>query len=93
MLASLVSGQDQNAITKAIAEFTGLEEGSSGSVLGILTSIIMGTIANHQSERAPSTRMASLTFSPAKRTILQLHYPLVSSACLAAQTLIRLIAP
>jgi hypothetical protein len=49
MLASLVSGQDQNAITKAIAEFTGLEEGSSGSVLGILTSIIMGTIANHQS--------------------------------------------
>jgi Bacterial protein of unknown function (DUF937) len=49
MLASLVSGQDQNAITKAIAEFTGLEEGSSGSVLGILTPIIMGTIAKHQS--------------------------------------------
>jgi Bacterial protein of unknown function (DUF937) len=42
MLASLVSGQDQNAITEAIAEFTELEEGSSGSVLGIL-------IAKHQS--------------------------------------------
>jgi hypothetical protein len=49
MLASLVSGRDQNAITEAIAEFTGLEEGSSGSVLGILTPIIMGTIAKHQS--------------------------------------------
>jgi hypothetical protein len=49
MLASLVSGQDQNAITEAIAEFTELEEGSSGSVLGILTPIIMGTIAKHQS--------------------------------------------
>jgi hypothetical protein len=49
MLASLVSGQDQNAITEAIAEFTGLEEGSSGSVLGILTPIIMGAIAEHQS--------------------------------------------
>jgi hypothetical protein len=48
-LASLVSGQDQNAITEAIAEFTGLEEGSSGSVLGILTPIIMGTIAEYQS--------------------------------------------
>ena len=48
MLASLVSGQDQNAITEAIAEFTGLEEGSSGSVIGILTPAIMGTIAKHQ---------------------------------------------
>jgi hypothetical protein len=49
MLASLVSGQDQNIITEAIAEFTGLEEGSGGSVLGILTPIIMGTVAKHQS--------------------------------------------
>jgi hypothetical protein len=49
MLALLASGQDQNAITQAVAEFTGLEEGSSGSVLGILTPIIMGTIAKHQS--------------------------------------------
>jgi hypothetical protein len=48
MLASLVSGQDQNAITVAVSEFTGLEEGASGSVLGILAPIVMGTIAHHQ---------------------------------------------
>ena len=48
MLTSLVSGQNQNAITEAISEFTGLEEGASGSVLGILAPIVMGTIAQHQ---------------------------------------------
>jgi hypothetical protein len=48
MLTSLVSGQNQNAITGAISEFTGLEEGASGSVLGILAPIVMGTIARHQ---------------------------------------------
>jgi hypothetical protein len=48
MLASLVSGQNQDAITLAISEFTGLEEGASGSVLGILAPIVMGTIAWHQ---------------------------------------------
>jgi hypothetical protein len=48
MLASSVSNQNQNAITVAISEFTGLEEGASGSVLGILAPIVMGTIAWHQ---------------------------------------------
>jgi hypothetical protein len=48
MLASLVSGQNQNAITAAISEFTGLEEGASGSVLGILAPVVMGSIAQHQ---------------------------------------------
>jgi Bacterial protein of unknown function (DUF937) len=48
MLGSLVSGQNQNAITVTISEFTGLEEGASGSVLGILAPVVMGTIARHQ---------------------------------------------
>jgi hypothetical protein len=48
LLASLVSGQNQNAMTGAISEFTGLEEGASYSVLGILTPIVMGIIAQHQ---------------------------------------------
>jgi hypothetical protein len=48
MLTSLVSGQNQNAITEAISEFTGLEEGASGSVLGVLAPIVMATIARHQ---------------------------------------------
>jgi hypothetical protein len=48
MLASLVSGQNQNTITAAISEFTGLEEGASSSILGILAPIVAGTIAQHQ---------------------------------------------
>jgi hypothetical protein len=51
MLASLVSGQNQNALTEAIAEITGLTQGASGSLLGILVPIVMDTIAQHQGKR------------------------------------------
>jgi hypothetical protein len=48
LLSSLVSGQDQNALIGAIAKFTGLGQGASGSLLGILAPIVMGTIGQHQ---------------------------------------------
>jgi hypothetical protein len=48
MLSSLVGGQNQNALTDAIAKFTGLGQGASGSLLGMLAPIVMGTIAQHQ---------------------------------------------
>jgi hypothetical protein len=51
MLASLVSGQNQNALTEAIAKFTGLPQGASGSLLSILVPIVMDTIAHHQGKR------------------------------------------
>src|SRR6516165_6141801 len=49
LLSLLVSGQDQNALTGAIAKFTGLGQGASGSLLGMLAPIVMGTIGKHQS--------------------------------------------
>ena len=49
LLSSLVSGQNQNALTGAIAKFTGLGQGASGSLLGMLAPIVMGTIGQHQS--------------------------------------------
>jgi len=48
MLLSLVGGQNQNALTEAIAEFTGLTQGATGSLLAMLAPIVMGTIAQHQ---------------------------------------------
>jgi hypothetical protein len=49
LLSSLVSGQNQNALIGAIAKFTGLGQGASGSLLGMLAPIVMGTIGQHQS--------------------------------------------
>ena len=49
LLSSLVSGQNQNALIGAITKFTGLGQGASGSLLGMLAPIVMGTIGKHQS--------------------------------------------
>ena len=49
LLSSLVGGQDQNALIGAISKFTGLGQGASGSLLGMLAPIVMGTIGQHQS--------------------------------------------
>jgi hypothetical protein len=48
MLSSLVGGQDKNALAGAVAKFTGLGEGASGSLLGMLAPIVMGAIAQQQ---------------------------------------------
>jgi hypothetical protein len=48
MLSSLVGSQNQNALTDAIGRFTGLGQNASGSLLGMLAPIVMGTIAQHQ---------------------------------------------
>jgi hypothetical protein len=52
LLSSLVSGQNQNALIEAIAKFTGLGQGASGSLLGILAPIVIGSIGQHQSAAA-----------------------------------------
>ena len=51
MLLSLVGGANQNALTEAIASFTGLSQGAVGSLLGLLAPIVMGAIAQHQGTR------------------------------------------
>jgi hypothetical protein len=45
----LLGGRDQNALIGAISKFTGLGQGASGSLLGMLAPIVMGTIGQHQS--------------------------------------------
>jgi hypothetical protein len=48
VLSSLVGNQNQNALTEAIAKFTGLGQGATGSLLGMLAPIVIGIIGKHQ---------------------------------------------
>jgi Bacterial protein of unknown function (DUF937) len=43
-LTSLLGGQDQSALAGAVAKFSGLSPGASGSLLGMLAPIVMGII-------------------------------------------------
>jgi hypothetical protein len=49
LLTSMVGNQNQNTIIGAITKFTGLGQGASESLLGVLAPIVMGTIGQHQS--------------------------------------------
>jgi hypothetical protein len=48
VLSSLLGNQNQNALTEAIAKFTGLGQGATSSLLGMLAPIVMGIIGKHQ---------------------------------------------
>jgi hypothetical protein len=48
MLSSLVGGQNRNALTDAVARFSGLGQGATGSLLGMLAPAVMGIIGQHQ---------------------------------------------
>jgi hypothetical protein len=47
MLSSLLGG-DQTALAGAVSKFTGLSQGASASLLGLLAPVVMGTIAKQQ---------------------------------------------
>jgi Bacterial protein of unknown function (DUF937) len=51
LLTSLLGAGDQKALVGAIGQFAGLGQGNSGSLLGMLAPIVMGTIAQQQSPR------------------------------------------
>ena len=64
MLSSLLGGQDQNALAGALAKFAGLGQGASGSLLGMLAPLVMGTIAQQQGANSLSASgIASLLAS------------------------------
>ena len=69
MLLSLVGARNQNALTEAIATFTGLEQGATGSLLGLLAPIVMGTIAKHQGTRSLDANGIANLFASQKDNI------------------------
>src|SRR5262249_57246934 len=48
MLSSLLGGRDQSSLAGAIGKFTGLGQGTSGPLLGMLAPVVMGSIAQQQ---------------------------------------------
>jgi Bacterial protein of unknown function (DUF937) len=60
MLSSLVGGQNQNALTDAVAKFTGLGQSASGSLLGMLAPVVMGSIAQHLGRGFDANSIAKL---------------------------------
>ena len=52
MLSSLLGGRDQTALAGAVGKYAGLGQGASGSLLGMLAPVVMGTIAQQQGTRS-----------------------------------------
>ena len=51
LVTSLLGARDQSALVSAIGQFAGLGQGKSGSLLGMLAPIVMGTVAQQQGAR------------------------------------------
>jgi hypothetical protein len=52
MLSSLLGGGAQTALAGAVGKYAGLGQSSSGSLLGMLAPIVMGTVAQQQGTRS-----------------------------------------
>jgi hypothetical protein len=52
MLSSLLGGADQKALAGALGNYAGLGQSKSGSLLGMLAPLVMGTIAKQQGPRS-----------------------------------------
>ena len=83
ILSSLLGGRDQAALAGAVGKYAGLGQGASGSLLGMLAPIIMGTIGQQQGTRSLDAG-ASPAFFRARRTTLLRRCPRASPTCLAA---------
>ena len=69
LLASLLGAGDQRALVSAIGQFAGLGQGKSGSLLGMLAPIVMGTIAQQQSPRGLDASSIASLFASQKDNI------------------------
>src|SRR5262249_43866371 len=69
LLTSLLGARDQSALVGAIGQFAGLGQGKSGSLLGMLAPIVMGTVAQQQSARGPDASSIANLFASQKDNI------------------------
>jgi len=67
LLGSLLGARDQSVLTEAIGRFTGLGQGNSTSLLGMLAPLVMGTVAQQPGSLNPNG-MANL-FASQKNNI------------------------
>ena len=71
LLTSLLGGPDQSALAGALAKFSGLSPNASGSLLGILAPIVMGTIGKHIGARNLDANSLASFFGAQKDQIAQ----------------------
>jgi hypothetical protein len=69
LLESLVGARDKSALVGATGQFAGLGQGKSGSLLGMLAPIVMGTIAHQQSPRDMDSSSIANLFASQKDNI------------------------
>jgi hypothetical protein len=64
MLSSLLGGREQTALADAVGKYAGLGQNASGSLLGMLAPVVMGTISKEQGTRSlDASGIASLLAS------------------------------
>src|SRR6516164_2790718 len=71
LLTSLLGGPDQSALAGAVAKFSGLSQNASGSLLGMLVPIVMGTIGKHIGARNLDANSLAGLFSAQKDQMAQ----------------------
>ncbi len=69
LLTSLLGARDQSALVSAIGQFAGLGQGKSGSLLGMLAPIVMGTVAQQQSAQGLNASGIANLFASQKDNI------------------------
>src|SRR5262245_1551676 len=69
ILSSLLGGRDQTALASAVGKYAGLGQGASGSLLGMLAPIIMGTIGQQQGTRSLDAGVITRLLSSQKDNI------------------------
>ena len=60
MLSSVLGNQDQNALSRAIGRFAGIGQGATGSLLGMLAPVVLGTITRQLGPRVDPSRITDL---------------------------------
>src|SRR6516162_11000563 len=60
MLSTLLGSQDQNALAGAIGKFTGMSQGATGSLLGMMAPVVLGMIKQQGAARLDPGRVAGL---------------------------------
>jgi hypothetical protein len=69
LLGSLLGARDQSALVSALGQFVGLGQAKSGSLLGMLAPIVMGTVAQQQGPRNLDSSSIANLFASQKDNI------------------------
>ena len=85
MLSTLLGGQDRNSLAQAVAKFAGLGQGPTGSLLGMLAPVVMGTIGQQRQQGRSLDASGITDLLASQKTILPRHCRQASATYLAGR--------